>query len=193
MSACLLVVARCVKGSFVTPFLQAAVAEMLPNAGASSNCAECGFSWLTTGDQALVEVRGGPARFARQLHGRDVTVAPAPEMWSPSAYVWHVGDVVRAWAERLHSLGTDPDAAWAGFDPDELARARRYDALPGSSGPWSLARSVDALVQSIEPLATGTPFEHPEWGSGTVADALRWLAHETVHHELDVRRGLEQL
>lgn len=177
----------------MTPFLQAAVAEMLPNAGASPSCAECEFSWLTTGDAALAQVRAGPARFADLLEGPHATVVPAPQVWSPSAYVWHVSDLVRAWAERLHSLGIDPDAPWAGFDPDELARARHYDALPPSTGPWSLARSVDALAQSLEPLGTDTPFEHPEWGSGTVADALRWLAHETVHHELDVRRGLNPL
>jgi hypothetical protein len=172
----------------VTPFLRAAVAEMLPGAGTASDCAECGFSWLTAGDRALAAVEDGPASFARLLEGREATVAPAPNVWSPSAYVWHVGDVVRAWAERLHSLGNDPGAAWAGFDPDELARARHYDALPGSTGPWALARSVDALVLSLEPLAHDTPFVHPEWGSGTVTDALRWVAHETVHHELDVRR-----
>jgi hypothetical protein len=176
----------------VTPFLSAAVTEMLPHAGTSASCAECGFSWSTAGDRALVEVTDGPARFARLLDERDASVVPAPLVWSPSAYVWHVGDVVRAWAERLHSLGSDPPAAWAGFDPDEVARARRYDALPASTGPWALARSVDALVLSLEALSIGTPFVHPEWGNGTVEDALRWLAHETVHHELDVRRGLDQ-
>ncbi len=174
----------------MTPFLQAAVAEMLPQAGHGSSCAECGFSWLATGDEALAEVRDGPDRFARLLEDRRATVSPAPETWSPAAYVWHVGDVVRAWAERLHSLAADPEAAWAGFDPDELARARHYDTLPATTGPWALARSVDALVLALEPLTTETSFLHPEWGSGTVADALRWLAHEMVHHELDVRRGL---
>jgi hypothetical protein len=175
----------------MTPFLQAAVAEMLPHAGTDSSCAECGFSWLTAGDDALAEVRDGPARFTLLLEGRDATVAPASGVWSPSAYVWHVADLVRAWSERLHSLAADPSAAWAGFDPDELARARRYDALPVTTGPWALARSVEALVLSLEPLAIDTEFLHPEWGSGTVADALRWLAHETVHHHLDVRRGLD--
>jgi hypothetical protein len=140
----------------------------------------------------LAEVEEGPARLARLLQGREPTIAPAPQVWSPSSYVWHVGDVVRAWAERLHSLARDPDASWAGFDPDEVARARRYDALPGVTGPWALARSVDALLLSLAPLTNDTPFVHPEWGDGTVADALRWLAHETVHHELDVRRGLHQ-
>jgi hypothetical protein len=176
----------------MTPFLQAAVAEMLPNAGEPPSCAECGFSWLVDGQRALDDVRRAPSRFAELLDGTDATVAPAPHVWSPSAYVWHVGDLVRAWAERLHSLGTEPAAAWAGFDPDELARARHYDALPQASGPWALARTVDALEQSLEPLTTDTPFTHPEWGRGTVADALRWVGHEAVHHELDVRRGLER-
>lgn len=176
----------------MTPFLQAAVAEMLPNAGAAEACAECGFTWATTGQQALAEVRDGPDRFARHLRDANGVVAPAADTWSPSAYAWHVGDVVRAWAERLHSLGTDPDAAWAPFDPDELARARHYDQLPVATAPWALGRSVDALVQSLEPLTVDTSFTHPEWGHGTVADALRWLAHETVHHDLDIRRGLAQ-
>jgi hypothetical protein len=176
----------------MTPFLAAAVAEMLPGAGRSSACAECGFSWLTEPGGALDAVERAPGRFEDLLAGTDGTVAPAPEVWSPSAYVWHVGDLVRAWAERLHSLASDPRAAWAGFDPDELARARHYDVLPQASGPWAVARSVDALQQSLGSLASETAFTHPEWGRGTVADALRWVAHEAVHHELDVRRGLGQ-
>jgi hypothetical protein len=173
----------------MTPFLEAAVAEMLPNAGTSSNCAECGFDWETDAEAALARLQEAPARFAALLEGAD-TSAAAPDGWGPSAYVWHVGDVVRAWAERLHSLGTDPTAPWAGFDPDELAQARHYDALPPASAPWALARSIDALVQGLGSLTTDTGFEHPEWGRGTVADALRWVAHEAVHHDLDVRRGL---
>jgi uncharacterized damage-inducible protein DinB len=176
----------------MTPFLQAAVAEMLPNAGTSPACAECGFSWSMTGEQALSEVLAGPERFARLLDQPEAAIAPAGNAWSASAYVWHVGDVVRAWAERLHTLGTDPNAPWAPFDPDELSRARHYDELPVATASWALARSVEALVQSLEALTVDTPFDHPEWGHGTVADALRWLAHETVHHDLDIRRGLGQ-
>jgi hypothetical protein len=176
----------------MTPFLQAAVAEMLPNAGNSETCAECGFSWSASGDRSLTALREALPRFAELLGSAAATAAPTPQVWSPSAYVWHVGDVTRAWAERLHSLGTDPEAPWAGFDPDELARARHYDALPARTGPWALARAVDALLVGLEPLTTDTPFLHPEWGRGTVADALRWVAHEAVHHELDVRRGLGQ-
>lgn len=176
----------------MTPFLTAAVAEMLPGAGDATDCAECGFSWLSDPANAMAAIERGPGRFETLLAGVAGTTAPTPGVWSPSAYVWHVSDLVRAWAERLHSLAVDPSAAWAGFDPDELARARHYDALPQVSGPWAVARSVDALQVSLRHVDSDTAFLHPEWGRGTVTDALRWVAHEAVHHELDVRRGLER-
>jgi hypothetical protein len=177
----------------MTPFLAAAIAEMLPNAGAADGCAECGFAWSIDGGGALRRIQDAAGRFDELLRGRDATRAPSPNVWSPSAYVWHVGDVARAWSERLHTLGVDPGAAWAGFDPDELGRARRYDELPQATGPWALARAVDAVTQVLEDLDLDRAFLHPEWGHGTVADALRWVAHEAVHHELDVRRGLERV
>jgi hypothetical protein len=175
----------------MTPFLTAAIAEMLPNAGSAPACAECGFAWSTAGDEALDHVVAGADRFSDLFRGRDATRRPSPHVWSPSAYVWHVSDVTRAWSERLHTLHADPDAAWAGFDPDQLAAARHYLDLPQATAAWSLARSTDALAQAVEPLEMATGFVHPEWGEGTVTDALRWVAHEFVHHELDVRRGLE--
>jgi hypothetical protein len=175
----------------MTPFLKAAIAEMLPNAGGGGSCAECGFSWSIAGEEALHHVEAGADRFADLLRGRDATRSPSNGVWSPSAYVWHVSDVTRAWSERLHSLHADPEASWAGFDPDALADARRYLDLPQTTGPWSLARSTEALVQAVGHLELTVGFVHPEWDEGTVADALRWVAHEVVHHDLDVRRGLE--
>lgn len=175
----------------MTPFLEAAIAEMLPDAASLHGCAECGFAWTIESDEALSHVHAAGGRFEGLLQGREASRKPGPKVWSPSGYVWHVGDAVRAWSERLHSLGTDANVSWAGFDPNELARARRYDELPPGTAPWALARSTDSLVRALEPLDLDAAFVHPEWGEGTVTDALRWLAHEIVHHELDVRRGLE--
>lgn len=173
----------------MTPFLRTAIAEMLPGAGDGGACADCGFVWATDRDVALAHLDGAAGRFADLLDGREARPAPAPGWWSPSGYVWHVADVTRAWAERLHSLAAQPEARWAPFDPDELARARHYDELPASTGPWALARSVEALHDGLALHDHHATFLHPEWGRGTVTDALRWLAHEVVHHELDVRRG----
>jgi hypothetical protein len=174
----------------MTPFLEAAIAEMLPNAGAGDACAECWFPWTAGGDEVLGHVQRASDRFAELLTGRDATRTPGPRVWSPSAYVWHVADVVRAWSERLHSLGIDGESRWAGFDPDELSRARRYGELPQVTGPWAVACSTDALTRTLEHLELDDAFVHPEWGDGTVLDGLRWVAHEIVHHELDVREGL---
>jgi hypothetical protein len=41
-------------------------------------------------------------------------------------------------------------------------------------------------VALSEELDAATPFLHGDWGPGTVGDATRWLAHEYLHHELDV-------
>jgi hypothetical protein len=171
----------------MTPFLRAAIATMLPHAS-TDGCAECGFDWTLPTSTCRDVIDGAPDRLGALLAGHR---APAPDAgWSPSAYVWHVGDVVRAWAERLHALGADPTARWAGFDPDELARARIYGDLPAVTAAWALDQATQALTAALEPLDVVATFTHPEWGEGTVADALRWLAHEAVHHELDVRRGL---
>jgi hypothetical protein len=174
----------------MTPFLQAAIAEMLDDAEATHGCDACKFSWEIDVDQALLLIHGSPERFAGLLDGRDGMQAPGRDVWSPSAYVWHVGDLVRAWSERLHTLANDPAAAWAGFDPDELADARGYSDLPQVTAAWALAQAVDALDAALAELDLEADFVHPEWGKGDVTDALRWLAHEVAHHELDVRRGL---
>jgi hypothetical protein len=179
----------------VTPFLAGAIAEMIPNAGDTDRCAECGFAWASAAAACRARVDGAAEAFERLLasagSGTDLRPSePDHDGWSAAAYVWHLGDVLRAWAERLHTLSVDPSISWAGFDPDELAAARHYDALPVVTAPWALARSVDALAVALAPLTADDGFVHPEWGQGTVADALRWLAHEVVHHELDVRRAL---
>jgi hypothetical protein len=173
----------------MTPFLTAAIDEMLPNAE-PDGCRECGFSWEIDGRRALEVLRVAPERFEALLTAAARTSDRPPGAWSPSGYVWHVGDVVRAWSERLHTLNVDPAIPWAGFDPDELAAARHYDELPSVTAPWALARAIEAVQLVLDRLALTTRFTHPEWGEGTVTDAVAWMAHEVAHHELDVRRGL---
>jgi hypothetical protein len=176
----------------MTPFLEAAIREMLDDADPATGCAACGFSWTADAAPLLDHITGAGDRFAGLL-GRGAAVrTPDARTWSPSGYVWHVGDVTRAWSERLHALAHDPGARWAGFDPDELGRARRYDDLPAVTAPWALERAADGLSRAMAPLDPDDPFDHPDWGHGTVADAVRWVAHEVTHHEVDVRRALDR-
>jgi hypothetical protein len=174
----------------VSPFLEAAIGEMLTAADPVGGCRECGFEWTTEHGEALAAITDAPERYAALLDGPGhKRLTPADTAWSRSAYVWHVADIVRAWSERLHALSHEPTARWAGFDPDDLARARNYDELPAITAPWALGIAVDALVAALEDLPPDTTFDHPEWGHGTLTDALRWVAHEAVHHQVDVLRA----
>jgi hypothetical protein len=74
----------------------------------------------------------------------------------------------------------------AGWDPDELAAARNYRALPTVSGLWALDGAVATFVELSGRLDPATPFEQGDWGEGRVGDAIVWLGHEFVHHRLDI-------
>jgi hypothetical protein len=173
----------------VTPFLAAAIAEMLTDADDRA-CAACGYAWDIAYDRAMAEIELGPERYEVLLESAAPASPRSADEWSPSAYVWHVGDVTRAWAERLHSTRFAPGVPWAGFDPDTLAEARSYSRLPAVTSPWALEVATRALFEVLSGLEPDTAFEHPEWGRGSIGDAVRWVAHEVVHHQIDVSRGL---
>jgi hypothetical protein len=63
---------------------------------------------------------------------------------------------------------------------------RNYRQLPTAAALWALPHATDAFVALSRSLDAGTEFLHGDWGRGTVGDALRWIAHEYVHHQLDV-------
>ena len=117
----------------MSPFLAAAISTMLTDAD-EAGCAVCGFSWDIPTDEARHMIEQAPERY-RELLADGSDIRPGAG-WSPSAYVWHVADVTRAWAERLHTLAHAPGGGWAGFDPDVLASARNYADLPAVTAPW---------------------------------------------------------
>lgn len=153
-------------------------------------CGNCEFPWDIEDDAARLIIANSPGRYAGLLHGRDAARKPAPGVWSPAAYTWHVADVVRAWAERFWAHRFDPDAPIVPFDQDVLAEARGYERMSGVAAVWALDRAVADWVTSIENVDPARPFQHPDFGAMSVRDVVRWVAHEVHHHDLDVRRGL---
>jgi hypothetical protein len=151
----------------------------------TARCPACGFDWACDAGAALGAIERAPGRYHELLEGRDGT-APVPRGWNATSYVWHLADLARGWSERWVVLQAQPGALLAGWDPDELAQARNYAAMPTVSALWALRDGVDTLVALTARLDRATPFRHADWGLGTVAEALVWIAHEMVHHELDV-------
>jgi hypothetical protein len=169
----------------MTPFLDGALRWVYGDDPPAA-CNVCGFDWSIGATAALEVIGGSPDRFEAVLAGRDGMVAPADGSWNATAYVWHLTDLARSWAERWVQIREAPGSLLVGWDPDELADVRGYRSLPTEPGLWALRSAVATFVDVTGVLNLDTPFEHGDWGTGDVADGLRWLGHEFHHHEQDV-------
>ena len=149
-------------------------------------CGGCGYRWDTPPETALGLVADAPARYAALLAGRDGMAAPDDGGWNATAYVWHLVDLARSWAERWAQIEAAPGSRLVGWDPDVLAEARGYRRLATAAALWALPEAVDAFVRATRRVGLDARFDHADWGAGCVADAVVWLAHEFTHHQLDV-------
>lgn len=168
-----------------SPFLAGALSWIYGGA-VPERCPVCGFDWSTPAKEALALIAAAPVRYAEILEGRDGMAPGADGGWNATAYVWHLTDLARSWSERWVQVAAAPGSVLAGWDPDVLAEARNYRALPTAAALWALADAVGAFVERCHEVAFDATFQHGDWGEGSVADGVRWLAHEFVHHQLDV-------
>lgn len=166
-------------------FLGGALA-WITDGGSPDRCDGCGFDWACDAADAVDAIEAAPARYVALLDGRDGMASAEDGGWNATAYLWHLTDLARSWSERWVQLRTDPGSLLAGWDPDELAAARNYRNLPTAPAVWALGQATATFVQLSRELDHTTTFLHGDWGDGTVADGLRWLAHEFTHHQLDV-------
>ena len=127
-----------------------------------------------------------PSRYASLLDGRDAMAPATDGGWNAGAYLWHLTDLARGWSERWVQLSVSPGSLLVGWDPDALAVARNYRELPTAPALWALPAATEVLVSLRGQLDAATPFQHGDWGRGTVGDATCWLGHEYFHHQLDV-------
>jgi hypothetical protein len=171
-------------------------------------CAECGFSWTTDLDDSVALVSKVPTTYARMLQGASGDERPDPAAWTATAYVCHVGDNLRIWAERLAGIirGGSPDVG--GYDQDALAAARRYGSISLPAALWSLSRSVDDWLEVVAEFAPESAAEpvaespagaqppqpvlvHSERGPQSLVEVVRNNAHDAFHHQWDIQRALD--
>ena len=168
-----------------SPFLAGARAWIYED-NVPEECPACHYNWSTSASDALDLITQAPSRYSQLLEGRDGMAAASDGGWNATAYVWHLADLARGWSERWVQLQAQPGDLMAGWDPDELADARNYQALPTVAALWAIDNAVATFVEQCSRIAPDTPFQHGDWGEGTVNDAIRWLGHEFFHHQLDV-------
>jgi hypothetical protein len=154
-------------------------------------CHQCGFQWTMTQDAAVELVVAIPPRFATLLDGVDGSQRHPDLEWPVVAYVCHVADNLRIWAERLAGIGLGASAHVATYDQDLLARARRYELIAPAAALWSLDRAVSDWSEAVL-LAdrAGITLFHPERGAQAVIDVVRSNAHDALHHGWDIERSI---
>jgi len=137
-------------------------------------------------------VDGTPSELAALLVGSDGTERHPGLAWPVVAYVCHVGDNLRIWAERLAGLALGEHRPVARYDPDLLARARRYDEVALTGALWSLVAAVGEWNDAVSMAAeAGVTLVHPDRGEQTLVDVVRSNAHDVFHHCWDIRRTID--
>ena len=154
-------------------------------------CRDCGWSWETEPADAVAYVRGLPGAIEGLTDGRTGRERAPGLTWSAAEYVCHVGDNLRLWAERVAGRLAGDDGVVGGYDPDELARARRYEQVRLAAALWSLRRAAEDWVDVLEPaLAQDVALTHATRGLQTAADVALNNAHDAHHHVWDIGRCL---
>jgi hypothetical protein len=151
-------------------------------------CTGCGFGWHRPLDHAVLLVSEVPDTYARVLAGATGHERHPDLEWSVSAYVCHVGDNLRIWAERLAGIARGAPPTVGGYDEGALGRARGYGTIPLESALWSLGRSVADWLEVVGAARDGgTVLIHPERGEQSLGDVARSNAHDTFHHRWDIQ------
>jgi hypothetical protein len=183
-------------------------------------CRECGYEWSigtsfgsstststsTSNDSsastptgtsigrgdAVAAVAAIPDRYASLLDGRDASLKHPDLDWTAGAYVCHVTDNLRIWAERLVGAAMGGGIDVPGYDESLLGRARAYNQVPVAGALWSLRLAAAAWVDAVALAAEArVVLLHTERGEQRTADVVRNNAHDAFHHAWDIRRTLE--
>lgn len=154
-------------------------------------CRDCGYDWSLTPREAVALVGELPARFAEMLEGRHGGERHPELGWTAAGYVSHVTDNLRIWSERLTGARLAGAVHVPGYDPDLLARARRYDEIPAAAALWSLRHAATAWAEALtSALDDEVVLRHAARGTQRAEDVARNNAHDGHHHAWDVGRIL---
>lgn len=139
-------------------------------------------------------VAGAAAMLDAELAGLSDALCrwhPAPGEWCAKDVVGHLIEAERrGFAGRIRIMLAEPAPALQGWDPDEVARARRdceRDAAELVAEFRALRRDSVALVAGLRPADLDRVGRHPKVGDLRVCDLL----HEWVHHDRNHLRQIQ--
>jgi DinB family protein len=154
-------------------------------------CRECGYDWSIRAADAIRLIAEVPRRYAELLVGDPGTTRGAGLDWSTGAYVCHVVDNLRIWAERLAGSARGSSGEVVPYDAELLATARRYESVALEAALWSLASASIVWSEAVQMADhAGSTLVHPDRGELTATDVITTNAHDAYHHAWDLSRIL---
>ena len=150
-------------------------------------CRECAFAWHSGTDELVQRVAHFSEEMDRLLANASGTERVDHLEWNISAYVSHVADNLRIWAERIVSTVRGANSHVHSYDENVLAQARRYNDIALSGALWSLQQSCRMWLEAVtESRNKNISLHHPVRGILELDDVIRANVHDAVHHRWDV-------
>lgn len=155
-------------------------------------CRECEYSWQADLDELIDSMAGYAPLIARVVHDASGTEQLNALKWNVSAYVWHVGDNLRIWAERLMAVAGGGSSNVLAYDENQLAATRHYNESALAAALWSLHFSCVMWSEAVKHARLlGVVLQHSTRGELTSEDVIRANVHDAVHHRWDIERTLQ--
>ena len=154
----------------------------------SPECAECGFAWTISRDDAIDLVTQLPVSATAALARVHQPTRQAGPRWSASMYVWHLVDVLRIGTERLLTLTHDPGRGITCWDENALAETRRYAQLSPAVGLMVLRTAAREWAAAASEAPAEAVVRHPQFEDLGALEIIRRNAHEAHHHLMDINR-----
>jgi DinB superfamily len=150
-------------------------------------CRRCGYEWSLGPSPCGEIVSSAAVRYAALLAGQNGKREHVELQWNAAAYVTHVADVLRIWADRVAGAALGSSDLILPYDEGELGMVRGYSGLPLAGALWALERAVGDWSAAAElARSAGSILNHPEQGPLGLDDVLRIMAHEIEHHAADL-------
>jgi hypothetical protein len=154
-------------------------------------CPDCGFdaSTMEPSDAARYARERGDV-WARILSRPDARVRPAEDRWSPLEYGCHVRDVFRLAQFRVGLMVDEDGPTFANWDQDETAVADDYRSQDPAVVAGELRAEAGAFADQLDALpatAWARGGRRSDGACFTVGSFARYVTHDPVHHEMDVR------
>ena len=153
-------------------------------------CPDCGFdaSRPSTSEFAAI-FSSWPDQWREVLERDDVSVRPAPKVWSPLEYACHVRDVLALTDFRLRLMLDHDNPVFANWDQDETALESEYPHADPSAVGEAIAANTSTVVAILDGL-DGSAWSRPGVRSNgslfTIESFSRYILHDPIHHYWDV-------